>query len=78
MSGGGGGRMKARPSGAQYRHCPTTGKRTYLNKSDAKRTLRWQQTRRGRDSDRPLNVYRCAACGLFHIGHRPTGGPSCG
>jgi hypothetical protein len=54
--------------------CADTGKRTYRTKSAAKRVMRWQQTMRGRDSARPLNVYRCPSCGLFHIGHKPSPG----
>lgn len=46
--------------------CPTTGKRAYCNKKQAK------AARRRTPNGHRLNIYRCEHCGFLHLGHMPT------
>jgi len=54
-------------------HCPTT-KRQYVTKAKARDTLGKMARKNGTGmgGQNRLNVYKCAECGWFHIGHRPT------
>lgn len=56
---------KARPDSQpqlRFAVCEATGKRGYYSKRDAR-------TARARHPASKLSLYRCEACGNFHIGH---------
>lgn len=51
--------------GARYiGTCPTTGKRSYLERATAKKAVRVMGT------GNHLATYRCEDCGHWHVGHR--------
>lgn len=50
-------------------HCGTTGKIAYQSASDASRAKVGIIERLPRRA-KGLNVYRCSACGRFHLGRR--------
>lgn len=54
--------------------CPTTNKRKFQTKGDAKRQVRAMNASGKSIPGRDLSVYRCRACGFFHVGKKlPVG-----
>jgi hypothetical protein len=53
--------------------CAATGKTSYPSKSAASHARARLRKTRTRDHSGEMQVFRCASCGLFHVGHLMRG-----